>query len=600
MRLAVACVRCVLLACIGSAVVGRCFAGSRPVSLHMQAVVEADLTAPDSLVLFQSSLQRTKLQLTNSPAAEAPTGIAEAHILASSPAALSHSGAGVSVAAPPQEAAVITPFDDSLLSSPALLAYMVSSAATNIGHSASSHAASVNVLPAYFKQHWLCLLIGSIAFLCGVLIVWFNELRSVKIDSLLSRGLSEVESIDADKVNEDTRGCLVHVVGQTIGVTPVEDPQFQGANVINCLKLQSTVEVYEWVQTVKINQAPRQTQDKKSQIQYSFHKEWSTVHRNSLQFQRSAGKPSPDNPRPPRGISLGTFTSMSKTAKLGGFTLPDDMTEQFRNFEPAMRYLPPTVQACGVVFYANKDGYFYSRPSMRSMWSTKAGPSTEPVVGDLRVRFLCVPQGVGTAVAVHCEKDGMETFVPYRAIRRGCCTSVDQDRQRLIDEGSRSLGELKQTDEDMAPCMESNRLTVSCFCCPCNTIQRVCTKEVVTEQIYYISEERDPVEKPFEWVVPRNGWRVWLFRGLGWLVCYMSCLAVLGTLRSQVEGVTGLRVYGSLASAVLAAVLATSAAACVIAVAYLCYSPSQSVKWVCAMAVVIAVPFIVGHLQDTM
>merc|ERR1719453_594011 len=194
------------------------------------------------------------------------------------------------------------------------------------------------------------------------------------------------------------------------------------------------------------------------------------------------------------------------------------MTSQFRNFEPAMRYLPPTVQACGLVFYANKDGYFYARPSMRSMWSTKAGPSIEPVVGDVRVRFLCVSQGVATAVAVHCAKDGADTFVPYRAFPRGCCSNVTQDKLRLIEEGTRSMDELKASDQDMAPCMETHRMSVSCFCCPCSTIQRACTKEVVTEEIYYISEQRDPIEKPFEGVVPRNGWRVWSFRVLGWLV----------------------------------------------------------------------------------
>jgi len=258
------------------------------------------------------------------------------------------------------------------------------------------------------------------------------------------------------------------------------------------------------------------------------------------------------------------------------------------------------VEAFGLTFTANKDGYFYGHPSLRPGVITMADSFSEPVVGDLRVRFLCVPEGTATVVAVHCEKEEKDTFVPFRAIPRGCCSNEIQDRARLVEEGSRSLTELKITDEDMAPCMQSNRWALSCFCCPCTSIQRVCTKEVVTEEIYYVSEDEAAREKPFEWVVPRSFWRVWLFRSVGWLLCYLSCLSLLGTLhQSQLKGTSGLEVYGSWAPAVLCGIVATVASTFVIAGAYLCYSPSQSFKWACGMGVVIALPFIVARLHGS-
>lgn len=451
----------------------------------------------------------------------------------------------------------------------------------------------------YFQYYWGSMICEAIFLFLGVTVLWFNELRSVKMDTLLSRGRSECETIEASgTATEETLGCLVHVSGQTVPMMPVEDPQFQGAVVKNCLKLQSTVEVYEWVQTVKMNPAGRDAREGKPQIQHAFHKEWSTVHRNSLQFQRTVGKPSPDNPRPPRSLNLGTFTSTCKHVQLGGFTLPEDMVEQFRKFEPAMRHLPPTVQACGLVFYANKDGYFYSRPSMRSMWTSKGGPSVEPMVGDVRVRFLCVPQGNATAVAVHCNSGDRDTFVPYRAIPRGCCSNESQDRLRLIEEGARSLQEVKLSDMDMAPCLTQKGMMTSCFCCPCSTISSVCSKEVVTEEIYYISEELDPIDKPFEGVVQRNCWRVWAFRVVGWMVCYLTFFAVASTLNTVVQSPV-LHIYGTWASAVLAAVVSTACSALVISIAYMCYSPSQSMKWAFAVAAVIVLPFIVAQLNKS-
>lgn len=599
--------------CIDSTSIGSPSPGAKLVALHHSVEDRSeegrlDQEGQDPLVargvvLIQASQKQRHIMISPSPDhSAAPPSPAADSIAAVMP--------GTAPAWAPEEATIPEQAlaDDSFLSSPALLAYMVSQASTKLMHG-REHTAMGRVT-SWFVQYWGCAIMGSIVFICGILVLWFNELRSVKMVTLLSRGVSECESIDADKANEETLGCLVHAVGQTKGATPVEDPQFTGVSVANCLKLQSTIEVYEWVQTVKIggsgSQPLRQSSqssnppalEKKSNIQYTFHKEWSTIHRNSIQFQRSAGKPSPDNPRPPRGLNLGTFTSVCKNVRLGSFVLPDDMVEQFRNFEPAMPYLPPTVQAGGLMFYANKDGYFYARPSMRSMWSTKAAPSIEPVVGDLRVRFLCVPQGTATVVAVHCEKDGVSSFVPYRVIPRGCCSNELQDRQRLIEEGARSLDELSATDQDMAPCIATNSMAVSLVCCPCSSIQRVCTKEVVTQEIYYVSEEHSPLEKPFEWVVPRSFWRAWFFRTIGWLLCYLSTLAVLGSLKEEVASIDQLAVYGSWASPVVAAILATATSSFMIACAYLCYSPSTSFKWACTMGIVIALPFIVGRVHE--
>jgi hypothetical protein len=285
---------------------------------------------------------------------------------------------------------------------------------------------------------------------------------------------------------------------------------------------------------------------------------------------------------------------------LGNFKLPDDMVSQLRNFQPAMPYLPPMVEACGLKFHADKDGYYYARPSARSTrdtpsWKPEDAPSRKAIVGDIRVRFLCVLPGDATAVAVHCREGDVDTFTRFRAIPRGCCSSEYEDKIRLIEEGQRSKQEIKESHSDMAPCITTNRLMATCCCCPCSAINGVCSKEVVTEEIYYISESHDDIEKPFEWVVPRNRFRACFFRTIGWLVCYLTAYLLAKSLSA--EGVAiGRDFYGSWAPAVLGAVIATALTALVIAASYLCYSPAQSFKWMCVVALVIAVPCMAAQL----
>lgn len=503
--------------------------------------------------------------------------------------------------------------DDDVLSGPALLGKIVDSNTAEVAldledpGKRKSHIAMLHrTIPENIKAHWGSWIIGCLCFLLGFLILWFNELRSVKIDTLISRGVNECESIDASKATSETLGCLVHVQGHTDGMSPVVDPQFQGVRVNRCLKFQSTVEVYEWVQTVKIGggqsvrRGTRDAQDRRANIRFDFHREWTTIHRNSSNFQSSAGRASPENPRPPRGLNFGTATTVCKDVHLGNFKLPEDMVAQLRNFQPAMPYLPKTVEACGLKFYADQDGYYYARPSARSIretpsWKAEDAPSRKAAVGDIRVRFLCVLPGDATTVAVHCREAEVDTFCRFRAIPRACCSSTYEDRIRLIEEGLRSKQEIKDSGSDMAPCITTNRIIASCCCCPCSAINSVCSKEVVTEEIYYISEQHDDIEKPFEMVVPRNRWRAYLFRIIGWLICYLTAYMLAKTLSS--EGVDiGESFYGRWAPAVLGAITATAFAALVIAAACLCYNPAQSIKWMCVVALVIAIPSMVAQV----
>jgi len=275
----------------------------------------------------------------------------------------------------------------------------------------------------------------------------------------------------------------------------------------------------------------------------------------------------------------------------------------FHRFEPAMRHLPAVVHAHGLSFFANEqDGYYYARPSTstanlmaRSNYGM-AGFSTASVakiltdheVGDIRVRFLWVPEGDATVVAVQCDRDGIETFVPYRPVAQAPCITDLEALQMQINEGERPLKDFKA---DKTCCTEG---VGGCCCCPCNVIRCCCMQEVVTEEIFYVSDKLDPVEKAFEKVVHRNPMRVWNFRFAGWFTMFLGTQMIVRPLTGFFDEVHALSFYGDPSGWVLTCTITFSAAALIVSAAYMCYRPVMAVQWFAFTCLVAASPFFVG------
>lgn len=433
------------------------------------------------------------------------------------------------------------------------------------------------------KRGLSSIMLGILVFLLAVPIQWFNEERSVRMETLISRGLEECVSVDSMNTNSSNRGKLVHVQGRAVGAAPLQDPQFQDAVVRHCLKLQSTVEVFEWIQTTKTF-----VEDKEKRTQPRFHREWTTIHHDSMRYR----KPILENPTLPNGLCLGTFTTTCKRVELGAFVLSDDMVNSFHKFEPAMRRLPNVITAHGFAFYANtKDGYYYMRPSSSYVNPSRLFVDHHP--GDVRVHFMCVPDCDATVVAVQCNRDGVETFVPYRTIPRAPCITDLQEREKLIEQGE---GPLKEMKREATCCTGGVGGVATCCCCPCNTIACCCGSEIVTEEIFFVSDQHESREKPFQWVVRRNPCRVWNFRLIGWAVMFLGTGMILSPFASLLRTSVLLRAYGGGASWILAAIITFSTAAMIMVAVYTCYRPIMAVRWLLVIVVVIVVPLMLGNL----
>ncbi|CAE8582084.1 unnamed protein product [Polarella glacialis] len=133
----------------------------------------------------------------------------------------------------------------------------------------------------------------------------------------------------------------------------------------------------------------------------------------------------------------------------------------------------------------------------------------------------------------------------------------------------------------------------TCCCCPCNAMLCFASQEVVTEEIFFVSDALDPPEKPFLRAVQRNPCRVWNFRLAGWGVMYMGLSMVLQQLPLIADKpLPLLKAFGGLAPMVLDAMLTLSIWAVVVAAVYSCYRPAVSVKCCLAVGIVIATPLL--------
>mmetsp|Transcript_96819 Transcript_96819/g.273610 ORF Transcript_96819/g.273610 Transcript_96819/m.273610 type:complete len:551 (-) Transcript_96819:70-1722(-) len=447
----------------------------------------------------------------------------------------------------------------------------------------------------------ISLVVGGLVLCLAVAAQWMNERRSVRIETLISRGLAECKTVSSKGVDKENRGRLVHVQGKATA-EPIKDSVFMGAQVEGCLKLQSTVEVLENVPTlfkVSGTYVPQ------------FHEEWTPFHATLKEFRNTNAEiPHPPiNPEPPRNFVLGTSNSTSSRVTIGDFVLPDSLVARFSRFVPAMSLLPDVLYVDDMTFHANRsDGFYYARPTSRgsrhalriSTCFSGDDVTQNHCVGDLRARFLCVPDGDATVVGVQCCSGGDETFVPFRALALGCCPSEADNRKRLAAEGSISLKEF--LGQDVGLCLQGDKgqpMVPCCACCyPCTTIACFCNLEVVTEEILYVSDRIDPLEKAFEQVVPRNKMRVLCYRLLAWGAMYAGLGLVLRPFAGQLVVALHFDTFADSHAVMLMLFMATAMlSALVMASAYAHYLPNVALQYILMAGFVACAPFIGGRLS---
>lgn len=156
----------------------------------------------------------------------------------------------------------------------------------------------------------LALLIGAI-----VLLFW-NEGRSVATYQSLQEGLAAVVSTDAAKVDSALEGKLIHIQSKVMTNANVADPEtgITGASAIGLVR---HVEMYQWVETESTKTEKKLGGSEEEVKTYSYQKEWSDVAVASSQFKQPQEEVNPE-------FWLPSSTTYVDAAMLGAFNLPGE------------------------------------------------------------------------------------------------------------------------------------------------------------------------------------------------------------------------------------------------------------------------------------
>ncbi|MFZ6015279.1 MAG: TMEM43 family protein [Patescibacteria group bacterium] len=234
---------------------------------------------------------------------------------------------------------------------------------------------------------------GLILFIAAFPFLFWNEGRAVKMHKSLEEGSNAVISVDANQINPDHEGDLIHITGKANTLDVLDDNQFGVSEI--AIKLIRNVEMYQWTETQKSETKENLGGGSDTEIVYTYDEEWSDELIDSSNFEYPANHVNPESfPFEKQeyfaeNVTVGAFAlSPSLIKKIGGEKnlAMDESNIPFLNEEDQKK---AKIQ----------NGYLY------------IGDPAKPQIGDVRIKFSIIKPVTVSIVAV--QRDN--SFIPYQA-----------------------------------------------------------------------------------------------------------------------------------------------------------------------------------------
>jgi hypothetical protein len=210
--------------------------------------------------------------------------------------------------------------------------------------------------------------LGWIPFLGAMVLLFWNEVRTVRTERALNEGATEVISIPVDSIAPGNDGRLVHVQGLVSTTETLHDPLFKVS--VQGLRLRRVVEMYQWRETAEQQPHHSNSSAGRRPTTYRYDQTWSESVVDSTHFRTPAGHENPTS-IPFQGAEWSALKF-----HMGAFRLESTLRKQLKHFEPLMVRVgepAPEVRAAGF------------RPAIYSFYF--GDNPTFPQVGDVRVVF---------------------------------------------------------------------------------------------------------------------------------------------------------------------------------------------------------------------
>lgn len=259
---------------------------------------------------------------------------------------------------------------------------------------------------------------GILMILLGIVLLWWNEGRTVKRYKALQEGARNVVSVSADTVDPQNEGKLIHLSAKATTQETLRDPEF-AIELPGALRLVRHVQMYQWQETKETTEEEKIGGSVETTTTYDYEKVWASRPISSKDFQ----EPGHDNP------SLWLVKSreaLPETIHVGAFRLSEAQIRalgQEKALELPATYQAPEMPAELLALYdapaiLNNEIYFSVKQQDAQKDETVPPQETavvsnpaHPQIGDLKVTFRLVESH--DVSLVYVQKG--DSFAPYQA-----------------------------------------------------------------------------------------------------------------------------------------------------------------------------------------
>ena len=228
-------------------------------------------------------------------------------------------------------------------------------------------------------------LFGLLLFIASFIVLWWNEGRAVKTSQGLDEGASQVVSADANLLDENNDGKLVHISGKVISDEILKDEEFDFE--VNALKLRRNIEMYQWIEETEQTKEKETGGSEKTITTYNYKKEWQNTVVNSGDFKIPEGHVNPS------AFPYAEYNQLVKNATIGAYSLPMSLLHEIDNYSSYAIKKVDTTKIKNASLLNEGGANISEGITVKQKIYIGEGTNSAPQIGDVKVSFEVVNSG---------------------------------------------------------------------------------------------------------------------------------------------------------------------------------------------------------------